>query len=161
MARISHLFKSSLTKYPLGKNGVPKDYVEEFYTQRTTKNGLLISEACIIADEAHGMDHAPGIYTQEQVDKWRAITDAVHQRGGYFYNQIIALGRVADPNFLEGELKSPSKDVYRDREVKEMTVEDILRFVEHFKEAAINAMQGANFDGVEIHGANGGQGSEC
>ncbi|TIB37346.1 hypothetical protein E3P86_02231 [Wallemia ichthyophaga] len=138
-----------------GKNGVPRNYVEDYYTQRTTKNGLLISEACIVADEAHGMDHAPGIYTQQQVDKWRSIVDAVHQRGGYFYNQIIALGRVADPAFLDSELKGPSEDIYKDRQVKELSVDDIHRFVGHFKQAAINAMQGANFDGVEIHCANG------
>lgn len=42
-----------------GKNGILRDYVTEYYKQRTTKNGLLIGEACVIAEEAHGLDHAP------------------------------------------------------------------------------------------------------
>ncbi|EIM20909.1 FMN-linked oxidoreductase [Wallemia mellicola CBS 633.66] len=138
-----------------GKNGILRDYVTEYYKQRTTKNGLLIGEACVIAEEAHGLDHAPGIYNEEQIAAWKNVTNVVHQHGGYFFAQIFALGRVAVPEFLDAELKGPSDDVYRDRRVKEMSVNDIERFIGHFKQAATNCINAAKFDGVEIHGANG------
>lgn len=124
--------------------------------------GLIISEGTFIAEEAGGMRRAPGIYSPEQIAKWKKITSAVHAKGGYIYCQLWALGRVADASVVgkvwgagtelskaDGEVPDESKP-----KPHSMTKEDIGRFVGHYKQAAENAIE-AGFDGVEVHGANG------
>ncbi|KAG8894108.1 hypothetical protein FRB99_001518 [Tulasnella sp. 403] len=100
------------------------------------------------------------IYTQAQIDGWRKVTDAVHAKGGYIFLQMWALGRSADPEVLKAK-------GYRfvgagDIPVQEggpvptpMSKEAIYKLVDDFGRAAKNAVFGAGFDGVEIHGANG------
>jgi 12-oxophytodienoic acid reductase len=39
---------------------------------------------------------APGIWTQEQVEAWKPIVDAVHRKGGIFFCQIWHVGRVSN-----------------------------------------------------------------
>ena len=54
----------------------PKDIVCEYYSQRATKGGLLISEAINITPESLAYPSAPGIWSREQVLKWKSVTDA-------------------------------------------------------------------------------------
>ena len=60
--------------------GVPNALMREYYTQRASA-GLIITEG--IAPSPNGLGYAriPGVYSAEQVDGWRAITDAVHAAG--------------------------------------------------------------------------------
>lgn len=51
-----------------------------------------MSEGTFIAAEAGGMLGVPGIWSDEQVKKWKTITDAVHAKKGYVFCQIWALG---------------------------------------------------------------------
>jgi hypothetical protein len=39
--------------------------------------------------------HSPGIYTDEQVEAWRKVVDAVHAKGAYIYCQIWHVGRAS------------------------------------------------------------------
>ena len=57
------------------------DHVE-YYTQRATPGGLLITEAVNISPEAVGYVSVPGIWTEEQTSAWRAVTNSVHAKGG-------------------------------------------------------------------------------
>lgn len=124
--------------------------------------GLIISEGTFIAEEAGGMQRAPGIYSPEHIAKWKKITSAVHAKGGLIYCQLWALGRVADASVVGTVWGAGSGAYEEDGEVPDeskpkphkMTKEDIERFVGHYKQAAENAME-AGFDGVELHGANG------
>ena len=54
----------------------PKDIVCEYYAQRATKGGLLISEATNVTPESLAYPSTPGIWSREQVAKWKAVTDA-------------------------------------------------------------------------------------
>ena len=97
------------------------------------------------------------------------ITDAVHEKGSYIYLQLWALGRTANPEELKKEaLKAGlQEDAYpyvapspvpmdgSDIAPRALTVEEIHQYVELYAQAARNAVFGAGFDGVEIHGANG------
>jgi NADPH2 dehydrogenase len=80
----------------------------------------------------------------------------VHAKGGYIFSQLGALGRTADPKLVT--VYGPSDDIYKDGgsdvEVKAFSDADIDRYVELFRQAALNAIE-AGFDGIEIHGANG------
>jgi NADPH2 dehydrogenase len=71
---------------------VPAPYAAEYYAQRASSGGLLISEGTFIAHEAGGMSRVPGLYSQEQIAAWKTITDAVHAKGGFIFCQLWALG---------------------------------------------------------------------
>nr|GEZ84283.1 putative 12-oxophytodienoate reductase 11 [Tanacetum cinerariifolium] len=75
---------------------VPQPHAILYYSQRTTKGGLLISEATGISDTAQGYPDTPGIWTKEQVEAWKPIVDAVHAKGGIFICQIWHVGRVSN-----------------------------------------------------------------
>ena len=95
--------------------------------------------------------------------------EAVHAKKSYIYLQIWALGRTANPEELKKEaLKAGlAEDAYpyvapspvpmegSDVAPKELTIEEIREYIELYAQAARNAVYGAGFDGVEIHGANG------
>ena len=66
-----------------------------YYAQRTTPGGLLIAEATGISVTSNGYPHTPGIWTQEQVEAWKPIVKAVHDKGGVFFCQIWHVGRVS------------------------------------------------------------------
>lgn len=39
--------------------------------------------------------HTPGVWTQEQVEAWKPIVKAVHDKGAYFFLQIWHVGRAS------------------------------------------------------------------
>lgn len=143
-----------LTRLRTKGDGVIEDYVPEYYQQRSTKGGFLISEATLIAKEA-GSAYGklePGLWSNEQLEQWKKVTKSVHDKGAYIYSQLWALGRIANPELSE-RLVGPSAGTYQGNKVEELSVEDIKRYVNHYKQAAINAVETAGFDGVEIHAA--------
>ncbi|KAJ0086452.1 hypothetical protein Patl1_07596 [Pistacia atlantica] len=75
---------------------VPQPHAILYYSQRTTKGGLLIAEATGVSDTAQGYPNTPGIWTKEQVEAWKPIVDAVHAKGGIFFCQIWHVGRVSN-----------------------------------------------------------------
>lgn len=74
---------------------IPQPHAILYYTQRTTKGAFLISEATGISNTAHAYKDTPGIWTREQVEAWKPIVDAVHQKGGVFFCQIWYAGRAS------------------------------------------------------------------
>jgi N-ethylmaleimide reductase len=137
-----------------------------YYTQRSSA-GLIISEAINISKQATGSPLTPGLYTQEQISAWKKVTQAVHEKGSTIYAQLWHTGRVGHSLVKNGELPvAPSAigiqgqqhftmDGMKDYEIpKPLTINEIKRIVEDFKQAAINSME-AGFDGVELHAAFG------
>lgn len=149
-----------LTRFKADENHVQLPMVAEYYAQRASVPGtLLITEATLVSHQVGGYAGVPGIYTQEQIQSWKRVTEAVHQKGSFIYLQLWALGRVANPAQAEKEgitIKAPSAVPLDDSHAapKEMTEDDIKQAIADFTQGAKNAME-AGFDGVEIHGANG------
>lgn len=139
---------------------VPLSYVKEYYGQRASVPGtLLVTEATVIGERYGGYPNVPGIYNQAQIDAWKEVTDAVHQKGSFIFQQLWSLGRVANPQFAASKgydvISSSATKVDDDHvEAREMTVEEIQDVVATHAQAAKSAIA-AGFDGVEIHGANG------
>ena len=136
-----------------------------YYRQRASA-GLIISEGSQISSKAVGYINTPGIYTPEQTEAWKQVTQAVHEEGGHIFLQLWHVGRMSHPDFHGGELPvsasatNPNSKSYTPQgfketvTAKEMTLEEIQQTIQDFKNGAKNAME-AGFDGVEIHSSNG------
>ncbi|KAK8058598.1 hypothetical protein PG994_009046 [Apiospora phragmitis] len=153
---------------------VPNDLMKEYYTQRTSDGGLLVTEGLPPSLEGNGMPGVPGISLPEQAEGWKAIVDAVHAKGGYIYAQLWHSGRANIPQMTGTPIQAPSAVPWDDPEEKfayppphtseqvryadhppvEMTVEKIQQTIQDHVDAARRAMA-AGFDGVELHGGNG------
>ena len=137
----------------------------EYYAQRATA-GLQITEGTFVSPKAVGFINVPAIYSDAQVEGWKLVTEAVHNKGGKIFAQLWHVGRLSHPDLHNGELPhAPSainahSKAYTDKGFldtvtpKEMTVEEIKQTVQDFKNAAANAVK-SGFDGIELHAANG------
>ncbi|KAH8110922.1 NADH:flavin oxidoreductase/NADH oxidase [Phellopilus nigrolimitatus] len=129
------------TRFRADDAHVPTDAMAAYYAQRASVPGtLLIAEATLIAAKAGGYNNVPGIWSAAQVAGWKKVVDAVHAQGSYIYLQLWQLGRAAQPH---------------DAVPRALTHDEILEYIELFGTAAHNAVHGAGFDGVEVHGAHG------
>src|SRR5215472_1319830 len=66
----------------------PRPLNAEYYGQRATPGGLIIAEASPVAATGFGNPGVPGIWTDEQVQGWRQVVEAVHARGGVIFLQL-------------------------------------------------------------------------
>ncbi|PRQ18933.1 putative 12-oxophytodienoate reductase [Rosa chinensis] len=76
-------------------NEIPQPAMIEYYSQRSTPGGLLITEATSLSDTSAGFPRVPGIYTDEQVKKWTKVVDAVHAKGAIIFCQLLHAGRAS------------------------------------------------------------------
>lgn len=161
----NRIIMAPLTRCRAELGRVPGDLMVEYYRQRASA-GLIISEATSITPMAVGYPDTPGIWSAEQVQGWKKITDAVHAEGGRIVLQLWHVGRISDPLYLDGQLPvapsaiKPAGHVSLVRPMKDYETPraldsgEIAGVVEAYRKGAENARE-AGFDGVEIHGANG------
>jgi N-ethylmaleimide reductase len=154
-----------LTRNRSGPGGVPSDLAREYYGQRASA-AVIISEATAVSSLGVGYPRVPGLFTDDQVDGWRRITRAVHARGGRIVAQLCHNGRVSHPAFHGGLLPvAPSALMPPGQAMTEAGVTPYVtpRALEtgeidevvHEFEAAASRARDAEFDGIEIHAANG------
>lgn len=162
----NRIVMAPLTRNRAGKGLVPSEFAAEYYSQRASA-GLLISEATQISQQGQGYQDTPGIYSPAQIDGWRAVTDAVHAKGGRIFAQLWHVGRISHvdlqpdggapvaPSALRAESKTFVNNSFVDvSEPRALELEELPGIISDFRQAAANAIA-AGFDGVEIHGANG------
>ncbi|GID06858.1 alkene reductase [Pseudomonas sp. 008] len=155
-----------LTRNRAGKGLVPTELTATYYAQRASA-GLIITEATQISAQAQGYQDTPGLYTPEQIDGWRKVTDAVHAEGGRIFVQLWHVGRVSHvdlqpggaapvaPSAIRAQTKTFVNNGFADvSEPRALELNELPGIVNDFRQAAANAIA-AGFDGVEIHGANG------
>ena len=85
-----------------GAGRVPNALMAEYYAQRASA-GLILSEATSVTPMGVGYADTPGIWSDEQVEGWKLVTDAVHRSGGRIVLQLWHVGRISDPVFLDGQ----------------------------------------------------------
>ena len=161
----NRIIMAPLTRCRSSAGRVPNDLMAEYYGQRASM-GLIISEATSVSPQGVGYPDSPGIWSPEQVEGWKKITRIVHAKGGQIILQLWHVGRISDPLYLNGELPvapsaiQPSGHVSLVRPEKSfvtpraLELEEIPGIIETYRIGAENAKL-ADFDGVEIHGANG------
>jgi N-ethylmaleimide reductase len=162
----NHIVMAPMTRSRAIGN-VPNELMAEYYAQRSNA-GLIITEGTSPSPNGLGYARIPGIFNEEQVKGWSKTTEAVHERGGKIFLQLMHTGRVGHPDNLPSGAKifAPSAvameaKIWTDQNAeqqiplpKEMTLEEINQTIQEYVDAAKNAKT-AGFDGVELHGANG------
>ena len=161
----NRIIMAPLTRSRAGAARQPNELMAAYYAQRASA-GLIITEATSVTPMGVGYADTPGLWSDEQMRGWKQITAAVHKAGGRIFAQLWHVGRISAPLFLGGELPvAPSAiqpkghvSLVRPEQAyvtpRALETNEIPNVVEAYRKAAMNA-QMADFDGVEIHGANG------
>ncbi len=161
----NRVLMAPLTRARATDDRVPTKLMREYYAQRASA-GLILTEATSVTPMGVGYANTPGIWSEAQVEGWRAITEAVHAAGGRIFMQLWHVGRISDPSFLDGlPPVAPSAIAARGHVSllrpqrpypvpRALTTEELPAVIEAYRRGAENA-QKAGFDGVEMHGANG------
>jgi 2,4-dienoyl-CoA reductase-like NADH-dependent reductase (Old Yellow Enzyme family) len=149
----------------VGGARVPNALMAEYYVQRASA-GLILSEATSVVAQGVGYENTPGIWSDEQVEGWKVVTDAVHAAGGLIVLQLWHVGRISDPSLLNGEAPVAPSAIAAAGHVsllrpergyvvpRALETDELPGIVAAYRKGAENAKL-AGFDGVEIHGANG------
>lgn len=150
---------------------IPGPLAACYYAQRASA-ALIVSEATQVSMQGQGYAWTPGIHSPEQVEGWRRVTKAVHESGGLIFNQLWHVGRISHPALQPDQMLpvapsaiTPQGQAFiaNDRGEGQMVpfvrpralqIGEMPYLVAQYQRAAKNA-QAAQFDGVEIHGANG------
>jgi N-ethylmaleimide reductase len=165
---LSHrVVMAPLTRMRTTKDNIPNDLMAEYYSQRATSGGYIISEATVVSPNGHGYYGEPGIYTDRHVEGWKKITKAVHEKGGKIFLQLWHNGRQShvdlqpDGGAPVGPSAVPHDDMVftpkgwvKASPNRALTIDEIHQLVADFRRGAERA-KAAGFDGVELHGANG------
>jgi N-ethylmaleimide reductase len=162
----NRVLMAPMTRRRAAAGNVPTELNATYYAQRASA-GLIVTEATQVSPRGVGYPDTPGIHTEAQVQGWRLVTDAVHQRGGRIFLQLWHVGRISHPDLQPGGVLpiAPSaiapagqamthagfKDFVTPRA---LDLAEIPGVVAEFAAGARRARE-AGFDGVEIHGANG------
>ncbi len=164
----NRLVMPPMTRNRASDGAVPSALAATYYRQRNAA-GLAITEGTQPAPHAQGYPRTPGIYSQEQVEGWRRITDAIHAGGAKAFAQIMHAGRVAHTLNTGGArgvapsaiAVSDGSKVYTDQrgEVPFETPEalspaGVIAAKQEHSIATENAFA-AGFDGVELHATSG------
>jgi len=166
---LSHrVVMAPLTRMRAGQDRAPGELNAEYYAQRASKGGLLITEATPVTATGHGYPDTPGIHTPEQVAGWKLATDAVHAKGGLIFAQLWHVGRISHSSLQpDGQLPVSASAIAAAGNAltaaweqvpfetpRALETAELPSLVEAYRQAAHNAQE-AGFDGVEVHAANG------
>lgn len=160
----NRIFMAPLTRGRATREHVPTPMMADYYAQRAGA-GLIVSEATGMSAQGLGWPYAPGIWTPEQMEAWKPVTQAVHAGGGRIFCQLWHMGRAVHSSVTGEQPVSASATAapgqahtYEGRqayeEARALRVEEIPGLLGQYRAAAQYAI-GAGFDGVQLHAANG------
>lgn len=160
---------------PLTRNrspgAIPQSIAVTYYAQRASA-GLIITEGTAISPQGQGYANVPGLYTEEALEGWRAVTQAVHARDGKIVVQLWHVGRVShdslqpndQPPVAPSAIQAQSKTYLINASgqgsfvptslPRALGINELPGIIDDYRRAARAAIE-AGFDGVEIHAANG------
>lgn len=166
------VFMAPLTRLRSIEPGdTPTPLMAEYYRQRASA-GLIITEATQISFQAKGYAGAPGLHTQEQLNAWKKITQAVHDDGGHIAVQLWHVGRISHNSLQPGQqapvapsaIAADTRTTIRDESgawvrvpcstPRALETEEIPGIINDFRQATANARE-AGFDYIELHAAHG------
>ncbi|KXN71047.1 FMN-linked oxidoreductase, partial [Conidiobolus coronatus NRRL 28638] len=157
----NRVIMASLTR---NRGIVPTQAHVDYYSQRAGA-GLILSEGILIEPQGTEWPNAPGIWSDEQVEGWKKVTDAVHAKRGLIFAQLYHVGRCANAGMNNGILPPAPSDIPakagKFRLLKgepgysvPKSIENPKDYIKMYKKAAENAKL-AGFDGVEFQSSGG------
>ena len=163
----SRIAMAPLTRRRCTREHDPVEIMRTYYAQRAGA-GLIIAEGTSPSPNGVGYANMPGLYSTEQMELWKSITDDVHTVGGKIVLQVMHTGRIGHSNNLpegarilapsaiaqQGEISTYDFDKQPYPVPEAMTVAEVRTAVNEFEKCAKLAME-AGFDGIEIHSAHG------
>ncbi|SAL34480.1 alkene reductase [Caballeronia humi] len=144
----------------------PSELMREYYSQRASDGGLIITESTHVSYDSRGYLGAPGIYEDSHIAGWKRIADAVHAKGGRIFMQLGHDGRQSHVDLTGGPLPiAPSVVPFEGEALTQdgwvpvsmhraIDVAEIRTVIGHYRKSAERAFA-AGMDGVELHSANG------
>src|SRR6201981_2096909 len=166
--KVSHrVVMAPLTRMRSDPGDIPSDLMVEYYTQRASKGGLIISEATPVSIRGYGYAGAPGIYSDSQIAGWRRVNDAVHPEGGRIFMQLWHVGRQSHtdlqpngeapvaPSAIAAEGYAYTQHGEKPFSMpRALALEEIPGTIDEFRAGAERALS-AGFGGLEIPDAKG------
>lgn len=158
---------SPMTRSRAVEANTPNALMAEYYGQRAGA-GLIVTEGTSPSPDGLGYARIPGLFNAAQVTGWQRVTDAVHQRGGKVFVQLMHTGRVAHVANLPagarvvgptdtacpGEMWTDGAGMQPHSAPHALSEAEIAGVVAEYAQAARLAVE-AGFDGIELHAANG------
>lgn len=150
----------------VAENGLVNDWHFQHYTSRAIGGlGLILTEMTAVSDTGRITEGCAGIYTENQVNAWKRITDFIHK---YTHTKI---GMQLGHSGRKGCSKIPWEDQFQSKKwellsasaipfnensdcPKEMTLEDMQVVKNQFVQATKNANE-AGFDMIELQAHHG------
>ncbi|MGI0119052.1 alkene reductase [Zooshikella sp. RANM57] len=161
----NRLVMAPMTRSRAKLNGTLGDFAAEYYAQRASI-GLIVSEGAQPSDDGQGYLMTPGIYTDAHVTSWKKTVNAVHEKGGHLFIQLMHVGRMSHPDNTLHKRQgvapsaiSPQTQMFTATGMKgiptprALSTSEVHKTVDDFRHAARRAIE-AGADGVEVHGAN-------
>ena len=141
-----------MTRARAGESRIPTDAMATYYAQRAGA-GLIITEATVVSEQGIGWLESPGIYNDAQTEGWRAVVNAVHQKGSKIFLQLWHCGRASHRYFFADERLpvAPSaigiandhshtpKGKFPYETPRALETEEMPRIVEDYRRAALRA----------------------
>ena len=154
----SHFIRSAPGDYVNTEEGYPTKALDDIYEKLSKAQlGLLITSSALVSKNDQFEKNQLKICDDLSIPHYKKFTDKIHS-----YNQKIILSLVhigsGKQIFPETAIiigPSAVKHPLSGLVPKEMTKEDIINLEDNFANAALRAKK-ANFDGIEIHSAQGG-----
>ncbi|MFD5547363.1 alkene reductase [Streptomyces goshikiensis] len=160
----NRMVMAPMTRARAAAGGLATPSMATYYAQRSTA-GLIVSEGVQPSLIGQSNPGTPGLFTDEQVEAWRPVTAAVHANGGRIFAQLMHGGRVSHPDTTGLQPVGPSAvpavgDVFTPTGPqpapmpRALSTTEVPEHARSYARAAQRAVE-ADFDGVELHGANG------
>ncbi len=165
----NRLAVAPMTRVTATKEGVATQTMEDYYLRFAQGGfGLVITEG-LYTDKAfsQGYPNQPGLVDEEQALGWAKINHELQAHGALVFAQIMHAGALSQGNRYRTHTVGPSAvqpvgeqmSVYYGEGAYAMPAEitdaEIAEVIQGFADTAARAVDTANFDGIEIHGANG------
>src|ERR1700688_3230304 len=92
----NRIVMAPMTRSRAGPGEVPTALMATYYAQRASA-GLIVSEGTQITPQGQGYPGTPGIHSAEQIEGWKRVTGATHDRGGRGFCPLLPLRYVSPP----------------------------------------------------------------
>src|ERR1700746_2783942 len=154
-----------MTRNRAGPGEIPTALMATYYAQRVSA-GLIVTGGTQSTPQGQGYPGTPGIFSPDQIDGWRHVTEAVFVGGGRIFCQLWHVSRVSHPALQPGGAMPcarsalapagqlwPGKGMQPFVTPRALATEEIAGLVEDYRVAAANALA-AGFHGGGVHWHN-------